>query len=76
MAQLLPPAIVFILECLSTGNQLHLTSLGPIYLLPPRKVYLPGAEIFFSHLCCELLCANELACMHTYFSCAQLSVTL
>ena len=75
MAQLLPPAIVFILECLSTGNQFHPTSLGPIYLLP-QKVY-PYLELKSSFLICAVnFCANELAYMHTYFSCAQLSVTL
>ena len=55
-AQLLPLAIVFTLECLSTGTQFHLISLGPVYLLPQKVFPSPGAEIFFSHLCCELLC--------------------
>ena len=32
------PAIVFILEYLSTGDSLQLLSLGPVYLLPQRVV--------------------------------------
>ena len=75
MAQLLPPAIVFILECLSTGNQLHLISLGPIYLLPQQVCpYLPLKSSFL--ICAVNFCAKVLACVHSYFSCAQLSVTL
>ena len=74
MAQLLPPAIVFILECLSTGNQLHLISLGPIYLLPQQIYpYLPLKSFL---ICAVNFCAKVLACVHSYFSCAQLSVTL
>ena len=33
----LAPAIIFILECLSTGDKLQLLSLGLIYLLPHRE---------------------------------------
>ena len=74
MAQLLPPAIVFILECLSTGNQLQLITLGPIYLLP-QKVY-PYLQLKSFLICAVNFCAKVLACVHSCFSCARLSVTL
>ena len=47
-----PPAIIFILEHLSTGDKLQRLSLGPIYLLPQSDMSLLCRSFIGLHMVC------------------------
>ena len=72
----LAPAIIFILECLSTGDKLQLLSLGLIYLLPHRepetcrqRLSVKGQAVLLRFVSiCPIQRCNKLNCPLTHYT--------